>query len=130
MKPLLPNQFKVNEAWIVVKVNEIPIELREGNFYIYVIMDAASTYIIGQALSKVENDSPSKDDVTSIFKSGWDQTKSWPKKLIIPDAASPNNSFFTTAQQLNIAVEFIPKTCLLSFIKPVQESFLTKFGRV
>jgi len=47
---LQPNQFQVNEAWIVFKLNDEPIHTElDGDFYLLALMDAASCYILGSA---------------------------------------------------------------------------------
>jgi len=48
---LHPNQFKINQTWIVFQVNRTPIPTEsEGDFDCVVLMDAASCFILSQAL--------------------------------------------------------------------------------
>ncbi len=43
---LRPNQFEVNEAWIVFRLNNAPIRIEhEGSFNCIALMDAASCFI-------------------------------------------------------------------------------------
>lgn len=45
---LHPNQFQVNEAWIVFRLNDEPIRTeRDGSFHVAALMDAASCFIFG-----------------------------------------------------------------------------------
>ena len=46
-----PNQFHVDEAWIVFKLNDEPLRTdRDGLFNIICLMDAASCFILGKRL--------------------------------------------------------------------------------
>lgn len=42
---LYPKQFQVNEAWIVFKLNDAPIQTEaDGDFNVFALMDAANCY--------------------------------------------------------------------------------------
>ena len=56
---LTPNQFRVNEVWIAVRVNEAFLFVKDEPYDIYVLMDAASAYVLGHVLSKVTDETPS-----------------------------------------------------------------------
>jgi len=43
---LHPNQFQVNEAWIVFRLIEAPVHCDDGSFNCFGVMDAASLYIL------------------------------------------------------------------------------------
>lgn len=43
-----PRTFQVNEAWIVFKLNEVPVTTEEdGGFNVIALMHAASSFILG-----------------------------------------------------------------------------------
>lgn len=126
---LHPNQFQVNEVWIAVKANKKPIELTEGSFNTFTVMDAASTFVIGHAIVPSNEESPPKDTVVSIFRKAWEQKQAWPKKLIIPDSHTDKNTFKIVAEERGIAVENAPIQMLLPIIQPMQESFTESFRR-
>jgi len=44
---LTPDQLLVNEAWIAVRVNEAFLFVKDEPYDIYVLMDAASAYVLG-----------------------------------------------------------------------------------
>jgi hypothetical protein len=47
---LHPNQFQVNEAWIVFKLNDEPLHtVRDGDFDFIALMDAASGFIVSSS---------------------------------------------------------------------------------
>lgn len=42
---LTPDQFRVNEVWIAVRINEEFLMVDDEPYDMYVLMDAASTYV-------------------------------------------------------------------------------------
>lgn len=122
-----PDQFQVNEVWVAVKANKKPIVVREGSFSVLVVMDAASTFVIGQVTIPADHEFPPKEAVISIFQSGWDQKRAWPKKIIIPNTHSELNTFKIVAEERGIAVENVAMQKLLAIIQPMQQSFAKTF---
>jgi hypothetical protein len=56
---LHPNQFQVNEAWIVFRLNETPIHTeQEGSFNCICLMDAASCFLLGSELIPSAEEEP------------------------------------------------------------------------
>ena len=47
---LAPDQFRVNEAWIAIRVNETFLFVKDEPYDIYVLIDAASAYVLGHVL--------------------------------------------------------------------------------
>ena len=58
-EPLLhPNQFQLNEAWIAFQLNDAPIETeQDGSFNCIALMDAASCFILGNAMVQTDRHS-------------------------------------------------------------------------
>nr|VFK22937.1 MAG: hypothetical protein BECKLPF1236B_GA0070989_13342 [Candidatus Kentron sp. LPFa] len=127
---LNPNDFKVNEVWIVIKVNDNPIALNEGMFDLYALMDAASTYVIGQSPAPTSLDSPPLENVNAIFMKGWDSKQKWPKKIIISYKYDLNNSFYLAAIDKRIDVKYVPTSRLKIFIEPLKNHFKNIFRAV
>jgi len=46
-----PDDFRVNEAWIAFRANEEFLFVKDEPYDFYVLMDAASTYVFGHAVS-------------------------------------------------------------------------------
>ena len=65
---LTPDQFLVNEAWIAVRVNEAFLFVKDEPQDIYVLMDAASAYVLGNVLSRVADEAPHEKDIEILFK--------------------------------------------------------------
>jgi len=82
---LTPDQFKVNEAWIAVRINEEFLFVKDEPYDIYVLMDAASAYVSGHVFSRVVDESPHDKDVEALFRKEWEAKKQWAEKLIVPE---------------------------------------------
>ena len=65
---LTPDQFYVNEAWIALRVNEAFLFVKDEPYDIYVLMDAASAYVLGHVLSRVVDEAPHEKDVENLKK--------------------------------------------------------------
>lgn len=99
-----PSDFEVNQAWIAFKINSRPLKTGEGDFNVFVIIDAASTFILGQAFAPAGEESPDESEVEPIFLEGWSHHQRWPERLILPGRHSPDNSFAKVATQHGITV--------------------------
>src|SRR2546425_12309590 len=88
---LHPNQFHVNEAWIVFKLNDAPISTGEdGDFNLVALMDAASCFILSTRLVSASAAEPSKMEAKLLLKEGQAHKQQLPKTLFIPSNLSAN----------------------------------------
>ena len=125
---LSPNQFKVNEVWIALKANESSMFVRDEPYDIYVLMDAASTYVFGHVPVRVTNEIPEEKDVDALFQKAWGAKREWPKKLIIPEGESAHDIFRMQAEKNELSFETVPLSDLSPIVEPVKESFASGFG--
>lgn len=88
-----PDQFKVNEAWIAVRINQAFLLVKDEPYDIYMLMDAASAYVLGHVLSRVVDESPHDKDVEVLFTKAWKVKRQWAEKLIVPE----NSIFISTS---------------------------------
>jgi hypothetical protein len=125
---LHPNQFKVNEAWLVFQLNEVPIctEL-EGDFNCIALMDAGSCFILGNTFVPVGKAEPSKTAVRRFLNEAKAHKHELPKTLFIPSGQF-NNILPAEAERQGIAVVRVPEDQLLVFISEARESFKEHFG--
>ena len=125
---LHPNRFKVNEAWLVFKLNELPIRTElDGEFNCIALMDAASCFILGSTLAPGGDAEPSKMAVRRLLKEAKAHKKKLPKTLFIPSGQF-NSIFPAEAERQGIAVVRVPEDQLRVFIGEAQESFKEHFG--
>ena len=69
------NQFRVNEAWIACRLRTL--DTVAGNpVDIYILLDAASGYILGQLLALDEV--PSAPETQALFKKAYEAKRQWP----------------------------------------------------
>ena len=125
---LTPDQFKVNDAWIVLRVNESFIFVQDEPYDIYVLIDAASTYVLGHMLARVTDDIPKEKDVEILFQDAWEVKSEWPKKLIAIENDSAGNVFQREAQKNGLSFETHPLSELSPIVGPLKESFAANLG--
>ena len=124
---LMPEQFRVNEAWIAVRVNEAFLFVQHEPYDIYVLMDAASTYVLGHVLSKVVDEKPEDRDIEVLFNTAWAAKKEWAKKLIVSDDSIAQNAFRAKAEEKGLSVTTVPLSDLEPIVGPVKELFASDF---
>ena len=120
---LHPNQFEVNEAWIAFQLNDEPIQTgRDGAFNCVCLMDAASCFILGNALVPVDESEPSRVEVQRLLRTALDQRQEFPSRLFVPVAQFQTNLPEESERQ-GIEVVRLPEGQLLPFIKEARQSF-------
>ncbi len=122
-----PDEFKVNEAWIAVRINEEFLFVKDEPYDIYVLMDAASAYVLGRVLSRVVEESPHDKDVEALFRKAWEAKKQWAEKLIVPENSIAENVFRIQAEKNGLSFEIVPLSDLEPIIGPLKELFASDF---
>lgn len=117
------DQFAVNEAWIIAKVNAAPIAVKEGPQDVYVVMDAGSGYVIGRPLIVKSGEVPAVSEVDSIFRLGLEMARRWPKKILIETTLPDGNSCEQVARGKGISMERVTTAELAAIIQPLRDSF-------
>jgi hypothetical protein len=125
---LTPDQFKVNEVWIAVRVNESFLFVQDEPYDVYVLMDAASTYVFGHALTRVVDEAPHKRDVEALFKEAWGAKQQWPERLIVPEDDPAEDIFRMEAEEIGLLFETVPLSDLGPIVGPLKELFASDFG--
>ena len=124
---LTPDQFRVNEVWIAVRVNEAFLFVKDEPYDIYVLMDAASVYVLGHVLSRVVDEAPPEKDVEALFKKAWEAKNQWAEKLIVTEDSIAENVFRTHAEKNGLSFEIVPLSDLEPIVGPLKESFASDF---
>lgn len=124
---LTPDQFRVNEAWIVVRVNEAFLFVKDEPYDIYVLIDADSCYVLGHVLSRVTNEAPHEKDVKALFKKAWEAKNQWAEKLILTENSIAEDVFRKQAEQNSLSVSIVPLSDLEPIVGPLKESFASDF---
>jgi hypothetical protein len=122
------DQFKINEVWIAFRINETFMFVKDEPYDIYALIDAASTYIFGNVLTKVTDEIPEQEDVDTLFQDAWAAKKQWARKLIFPEHDPAEKVFRTQAEKNGLCFETVPLSELLPMVEFMKESFSSKFG--
>lgn len=126
---LHPSQFQVNEAWVIFKLNDVPIHTEEdGDFNFIALMDAASCFILSSISTPVSSVEPSSLESRRLLKEGQAHKNQVPMTLFIPDD-QPAVSLSAEAERQGITVVRVPEHQLLLFIGEAREGFRERFGR-
>jgi len=117
---LTPDQFEVNEVWIVARMHTVMF-IQNEPADIYVLLDAASSYVLGHLAYLGE--APSRQQLTDLFKRARKQSKRWPKKLLITREDPVEDILKGIAADFGIIPEVIPLPYLDPILGPLNESF-------
>ena len=124
---LSPDQFRVNEAWIAVRINEAFLFVKEEPYDIYILMDAASCYVLGHVLSRVIDEAPNENDIHDLFQTAWQAKSQWAETLIITENSPAEDFFSKYARQNGLSVKKVSITDLEPILGPLKESFTSDF---
>ncbi len=125
---LHPNQFQVNEAWIVFKLNDEPIHTKqEGDLYFLALMDAASCFILGSAPVAAMAAELTQMESRRLLQEGKAHKMQLPKTLFVPTEL-PAQSLVEEAERVGIEVVRVEEFQLLIFIGEAREGFKERFG--
>ncbi len=102
--------------------------VKDGNFNVFTLMDAASCYILDAEFVPADSVEPSQLESRRLLKGGQSQAQRFPKKLFIP-ADQPADTLSTEAGRHGIAVLRIPEEQLLVFIGEARRGFQEHISR-
>jgi len=124
---LIPNQFKVNDAWIAFRLNKAPIRTeRDGAFDCIALMDAASCFLLCSELIPAKGE-PSAAQSQKLLSDGQRHHDVLPKTLYVP-TGEVAELLIQEASRLAIDVVRVPERELLAFIGEARQGFTEKFG--
>lgn len=124
---LTPDQFRVNEVWIAIRVNESFLFVKDEPYDIYVLIDAASAYVLGHVLSRVVDEAPHESDLEALLREAWGTKGQWAEKLIIQEDSLAKNVFKRQAEKNGLAFDTVPVSDLSPIVGPLKESFAADF---
>ena len=125
---LHPNQFTVNEAWIVFHLNDAPVRTEaDGAFNCLALMDAASCFILGSEFVPASESEPSQLEVRRLLKKGQSHKQQLPQTLFVA-REHPSESLAREAKRQKISVVPVPESELLAFIGEARAGFRERFG--
>ena len=123
-----PDQFKVNEAWLVFKLNDEPIHTeRDGDFFFLTLMEAASCFILSSTPVSANQAEPTLLQSRRLLKKGQSHKKRWPKTLFVPTELAAQ-LLSAEAERLGVHVVRVPEDQLSAFIDEARQGFREHFG--
>ena len=123
-----PDQFKVNEAWLVFKLNDEPIHTeRDGDFAFLALMDAASCFILSSTPVSANQAEPTLLQSRRLLKKGQSHKKRWPKTLFVPTELAAQ-FLSAEAERLGVPVVRVLEDQLSAFIDEARQGFREHFG--
>jgi hypothetical protein len=126
---LEPNQFFVNEAWLIFQLNEDPIKTeRDGSFNAICLMDAGSCFMLATTMVPAQDDEPSELEVARLFKAAWDHRRQFPVKLFVP-AGQFEIVVPTYAESHGVSVVTMQEDELSAFTDEARKGFMEYVGR-
>jgi hypothetical protein len=123
-----PNQFKVNEAWLVFILNDEPIHTKlDGDVSFYVLMDAASCFILSSVPVAAIVAEPTQMESRQLLKEGEASKRQLPKTLFVPTDL-PAQFIVAEAERIGIEVVRVEEHQLLVYIGEAREALREYFS--
>ena len=126
---ITPDQFRVNEAWIAARINEEFLFVQDEPYDIYVLMDAASCYILGHVLSRAVDEVPQEKDVKELFQTAFQAKNQWADILILTGNSPADNVFKKQGEQQGLSIRIVNQLDLEPILGPLKKSFASDFMR-
>jgi hypothetical protein len=126
---LSPEQFEVNEAWIVFQLNYDPIPTEiDGEIDCFALMDAASLFILGSIFLKSGSLNSSIDEIHQLLQSAYSHKAEWPKKLLVPKVLKATQ-VESEAESRDITVVPVTKGDIAVFTREACQAFKAHLSR-
>ena len=128
MPSLRPDHFAVDEAWIAFRLNRAPIYTKEeGLFNCFVLIDAATGFILAGELVSVDEPEPTQLDAKRLLNSAWEHNKTFPVKLFVP-AQHFEKGLSVEAAREGISVVSVDESELLEFTEEPRDAYEENLG--
>ena len=123
-----PGDYSLNEAWIVFRLNDAPVETeQDGDFNVVCVMDAASCYILGNEFVSTGVASVPKAVAERLIEAGRAQANVLPRILLLSSEFG-SAQFTKLAKSSGMKAERVPDKELVAFISEAREGFREHLG--
>jgi hypothetical protein len=109
------------------RINAEFLLVKDESYDIYVLMDAASCYVLGHLLSRVVDESPQEKDVRDLFQAAFRAKNPWANILILTGNAPADDVFRRRAEQEGLPVKTVGLSDLEPISGPLKASFASDF---
>lgn len=118
-----PNQFSVNDAWLIFQLNDTPINTeRDGSFNAVCLMDAASRFILATEMVSTQQHELSELEARRLFKTAWGHKHRFPTKLFVP-CGQFETALSAQAKYHGVSVVTVPESELSVFTDEAKQGF-------
>jgi len=124
-----PRDFTVNKTWLAYRINSLPIVVEDKEVDLYVLQDAASMFLFGNAFAPVGSDCPTLKEAERLMGSAQAKRDEWPNELLLPGKIETENSFAKVARHYGVIVRHVPESQLSFYIKDTQQGYEEFLGR-
>ena len=91
-RTMQPGDFQVNQTWLAYRINVAPMQIDGRAIDLYVLQDAASMFLFGNAFGPHGSDGPDVEEVEKLLESARGKRDEWPSELVLPGKNGPANS--------------------------------------
>ncbi|WP_028322846.1 hypothetical protein [Desulfatiglans anilini] len=124
---LTPDQFRINEAWIAIRINEEFLFVKGEPYDVYVLIDAGSCYVFGQVFLRVVNEAPSEKDVEELLQKAFHGKNQWADLLILTGSSPADAVFKRLGEKKGLSIKSVDLSELEPIVGPLKESFASHF---
>jgi hypothetical protein len=128
-RTLQPDDFIVNQTWLAYRINSTPLTVENQEIDLYVLQDAGSMFLFGNAFAPAGSGYPAAEDVERLLNSAHEKRDEWPSELLLPGNPGRDNSFAQVAQRYGVRVRNVPESQLSFYIKDTQKAYEEFLGR-
>ena len=121
-------QYQPDEAWIVFRLNSVPIRTRrDGDFDCFAFLDAATLLIHSMEMVPASSAGPTRAQAAALFVKACGAAGRFPTTLLV-SARDAAVEVANEAQQRGIQVERVPARTLARCTREAREAFAAHFG--
>ena len=105
---IIPTDYAENEAWILFRLNEVPIRTeQDGDFDALALMDVATGIIVGMDMVSASSEEITEIEARRLLKAGDAQVGFLPCQIYVA-AEAHTAQFSATARAMGATVEAVP----------------------
>ena len=128
-RTLQPGHFAVNRTWLAYRINSVPLIVENREVDLYVLQDAASMFLFGNAFAPAGAACPEVSEAERLLESAHTKRHEWPAELFLPGNPGLDNSFSIIANKHGVSIRNVPESQLSFYIKDTQEGYEEFLGR-
>ncbi|WP_132972465.1 DUF6930 domain-containing protein [Thiogranum longum] len=129
MLPIDPAQFTNNEAWLLLQLNDVPVQTtQDGDFNALAIMELSTGMIFGMEMVRVTESEMSEFQSRKLLAAAEAQAGSRPQQLFI-DSERKADNVSSVATAMGISIERAPSDELAPLSREARDGFAAHISR-